>query len=100
MLEFIEFYKILGVNHFTFYSDILNREDECLLRRYRNAGAVTMLPWHINLMGWKEIWVGNMMASHNDCLYRSMYKYSHVLFVDLDEFIIPRRHDTLRELIE
>lgn len=30
----------------------------------------------------------------------SIFRYSHVALIDLDEFIIPRHNDTISELLE
>lgn len=46
--------------------------------------------------------VNNIFASLNDCLYRNMYQFQNLIFVDVDEFIIPRLKnvDNLQQLIQ
>lgn len=61
--------------------------------------TIELLPWNLRMRSQKEIRTEGLFASLNDCLYRSMYRYSHVALVDLDEFIIPHHNDTLTELI-
>lgn len=61
--------------------------------------TIELLPWNLKMRSQKEIRTEGLFASLNDCLYRSMYRYSHVALVDLDEFIIPHHNDTLTELI-
>lgn len=100
MLEFIELNKIMGVEHFTFYNHTIGKEVDCILRDYISKGIVTMLPWKLNMASQKEIRTEGLFAALNDCLYRSMYRYSHVVLVDLDEYIIPRHNDTLMQLIK
>ncbi|KAK9883000.1 hypothetical protein WA026_001212 [Henosepilachna vigintioctopunctata] len=100
MLEFIELNRILGVEHFTFYNHTMGPQVDCLLRDYIAEGLVTLLPWQLDMVSQKEIRTEGLFAALNDCLYRSMYKYSHLLLIDLDEFIIPRNNDTLPQLID
>ncbi|XP_038110846.1 uncharacterized protein LOC6046701 isoform X1 [Culex quinquefasciatus] len=61
--------------------------------------TVNILPWNLRMRSQKEIRTEGLFASLNDCLYRSMYRYSHVALIDLDEFIIPHHNDTLIDLI-
>lgn len=61
--------------------------------------TIDLLPWNLRMRSQKEIRTEGLFASLNDCLYRSMYRYSHVALVDLDEFIIPHHNDTLTDLI-
>lgn len=62
--------------------------------------TVDLLPWNLKMKSQKEIRTEGLFASLNDCLYRSMYRYSHVALIDLDEFIIPRHNDTISEMLE
>ncbi|KAG5887377.1 hypothetical protein JTB14_036254 [Gonioctena quinquepunctata] len=100
LLEFIELNRLMGVDHFTFYNHTIGEQVGCLLKNYVDRGLVTILPWELNMVSQKEIRTEGLFAALNDCLYRSMYKYSHVLLIDLDEYIVPRYNDTLPQLID
>ncbi|XP_019880952.1 beta-1,4-galactosyltransferase galt-1 isoform X1 [Aethina tumida] len=100
LLEFIELNRLMGVDHFTFYNHTVGPQVGCILQDYINRGIVTMLPWQLDMITQKEIRTEGLFAALNDCLYRSMYKYSHVLLIDLDEYIIPNYNDTLPQLID
>lgn len=116
LLEFLELNSILGVSHVTFYNHTIGRRAKCILNKYmdgtRNAilrrslpefvptMTITLLPWILKMESQKEIRTEGLFAALNDCLYRNMYSYSHVLFIDLDEFIIPRHNRTLNELLK
>lgn len=91
---------IMGVRHFTFYNHTIGNEVDCILKDYIEKGLVTMLPWKLNMVSQKEIRTEGLFAAFNDCLYRSMYRYSHVMFIDLDEFVMPRHNDTLPQLLK
>lgn len=110
---------MLGVSHFTFHNYTIGPRASCVLNHYKNGNfkseshdpivnqrpTITTLPWNFDLMDIrdnKEVWSLVQLAAHNDCLYRSMYRYKYAMFMDLDEFIIPHwhAHHTLNELIE
>ncbi|XP_063230453.1 uncharacterized protein LOC134535315 [Bacillus rossius redtenbacheri] len=99
MLEFLELYGLLGVRHFTLYNHTIGPQVACVLEDYVSRGSVTLLPWQLNMASQKEIRTEGLFAALNDCLYRSMHRYSYVALVDLDEFIVPRHNDTLQDLI-
>ncbi|XP_022917015.1 uncharacterized protein [Onthophagus taurus] len=100
LLEFIELHRILGAGHFTFYNHTVGPQVACLLERYVAEGVVTLLPWDLNMASQKDIRTEGLFAALNDCLYRSMYRFSHAIMIDLDEFIIPRHNDTIPHLLE
>jgi len=52
-------------------------------------GTVEILTWKLDLESQKEIRTEGIFASLNDCLYRNMYKLDYLIFMDLDEYIIP-----------
>lgn len=47
----------------------------------------------------KEIRTEGLFASLNDCVYRSMRHFDYTIVLDLDEFIVPRKDDTLGAMI-
>lgn len=100
ILEFLELNQILGVKHFIFYNHTLGDEAGCILQDYIDRGLITLLPWRLDMASQKEIRTEGQFAALNDCLYRSMYRFSHVMFVDVDEFVIPRYNDTLQQLMK
>ncbi|UYV79705.1 hypothetical protein LAZ67_18000360 [Cordylochernes scorpioides] len=100
MAEFIELNRILGVNHFFFYNHTIGPQVSCILRWYMDQGLVTLLPWHLNIASQREIRTEGLFAALNDCLYRTMYRYQFVLMIDLDEYIIPHRNDSLPIMLD
>lgn len=100
MMEFLEMNALLGMNHVTLYNDTISPSTSCLLHDYESRGLVTMLPWKLDMVSQREIRTEGLFAALNDCLYRSMYKYTHVALIDLDEFIMPRHNDTLSQFIQ
>lgn len=100
ILEFIELNRLMGVDHFTFYNHTIGPQVSCILQDYQSKGIVTLLPWKLPMLSQKEIRTEGLFAALNDCLYRSMYRFSHILLIDLDEYIIPNYNDTIPQLID
>lgn len=115
LMEFLELNSILGVTHATFYNHTIGRRASCVLGKYMDGTrdailrrtqpdfvqpmTITILPWLLKMESQKEIRTEGLFAALNDCLYRSMYTYSHVLFIDLDEYVVPHKNRTLTELV-
>lgn len=92
-IEWIELNRILGSQHFTFYTYSAANNIQRLLSYYSKHGLVSVLPWNlpISVQNPEEIHYFGQLAALNDCLYRNKYKTKYLAFFDLDEFIIPRQ---------
>lgn len=99
LLEFIEFSILLGIKHFTFYTQNIPANILKILKHYENAGLVTVINWPLTMAD-EFIWYHGQSASVWDCLYRNMYIFKHVAFIDIDEFIFPRHTETLTDFIQ
>jgi Glycosyltransferase family 92 len=100
LIEFFELYAELGVTHFHLYNYNKDPTIDCIIQSYVAKGLVSYHSWDLEIIEEGGIWVHGIHAALNDCLYRSMYRYSNVAVVDLDEFIIPKQADSLVKLIE
>lgn len=118
LMEFLEMNAMLGVRHFTFYNHTIGPRASCVLRHYMRPNfrtkvleqvlgnetvdpiSISILPWNLKMRSQKEIRTEGLFAALNDCLYRTMYKMSHVALIDLDEFIIPRHNRTLIDMLD
>jgi len=74
LLEFIEFYRMMGAEHFIFYNVSMSSSVRCMLKKYSREGLVTALPWKMNLTSNGEITSQGIVAALNDCVYRYMYR--------------------------
>lgn len=97
LAEFIEFTRILGAEHFTFYNNGVEGDIKHVLEYYGLLNIATTLPWSLPVAN-DKIWYHGQSAAVWDCLYRNMYLYKRVAFLDFDEFIIPQNHNTWDEL--
>ena len=89
IIEFIELSRLLGADHVTFYDYELSSSTLALLEYYSSIERVTLLPWklsaHIDLL----VWYHAQLVAVSDCLYRNMALSRYVVFMDLDEYIVP-----------
>lgn len=93
-------YRILGASHFFFYNHTIGPQVQCIINDYIANGLISVHPWRLNILSQKEIRTEGLFAALNDCVYRTMNRFSHTLIVDLDEYVLPKRADTLQELLE
>lgn len=98
LVEFVEFSRILGANHFVFYHHQVSREITKALSYYANRGTVTTIRWDLPVDD-KTVWYHGQLLAINDCLYRSMHAFRHVAFNDIDEFVVPHVHLTWKEMV-
>lgn len=102
LIEFIEFNKILGATKFTFYNLTMSDDIDCILNFYKNYdNSVQVMQWDLpknepNL----DLHDTGGLAARNDCVYRNMNNFRYLMMTDLDEFIIPRQHKYITEMLD
>lgn len=123
IVEWIEFYRIIGVSHFVLYDHSIGPQTSEILKQYENKGTVSIIPWKIpsceeiyreekklnqsstgSLCTGKKFWVhyyGQHGAVH-DCLLRAVGFSRWIGFLDIDEYVLPRIPNvfTLQELFQ
>lgn len=89
--EWIEYHKIIGVNHFYLYNN--NSTDNYLdiLRGYIENGEVTLINWEKNQA---------QLEAYRHCIdsYSSYTKW--IGFIDLDEFVVPRLENNIYDVLK
>ncbi|XP_012258986.2 uncharacterized protein LOC105687714 isoform X2 [Athalia rosae] len=103
LVEYIEFYRMMGVGRFTFYNNSISARANAVLEYYRDRGVVDVMNWDLPpyYVSERTLRVDGMFAALNDCLYRSSFhkKFKYVAIVDVDEFIVPRKHDNFESMM-
>ncbi|KAJ8309926.1 hypothetical protein KUTeg_011791 [Tegillarca granosa] len=100
LIQFIELSKILGATHFTFYKHNISETVEKILSYYQNLGEVEVVNWKLPPeVSEREIWYHGQILAIQDCLYRNMARFEYLIFVDIDEFIIPKNEMTWIEML-
>lgn len=100
LVEFIEFYRLLGTDQFILYNHTVGPDVQEVLTFYQNLGVVTVLPWALPVASQKQIRTEGIFAALNDCNLRSVGRYSLAAMVDVDEFLVPRKHSSLPEVVQ
>ncbi|TRY54393.1 hypothetical protein DNTS_023676 [Danionella cerebrum] len=110
-VQTIEMYKLLGVQHMVIYKTSCGPELDKLLKHYESEGFLEIVPWPIDQFlnpspGWNfqkhggDLHYYGQLVTLNECIYRHMYQSKYLLLNDIDEIIMPYKHDNLQSLME
>lgn len=98
-LETMEFHRLMGVEHFTFFNHSIGPSVGCIMNSVYNSSIISILPWNLPFISQKEIRTEGIFAALNDCVYRHRGKSKYLVIVDLDEAIVPRKTTKYYELL-
>ena len=90
LVEAIELNRMLGAEYVVLYNQSISYEVHRIIAHYVEVGLVKVIDWH--LPEELDLFYYGQNLALNDCLYRNMYSAEYLVFLDLDEFIIPRKH--------
>ena len=89
--EWIEFHKIVGVDHFYLYNNFSEDAYQEVLRPYVENGDVTLTEWP---------YPQGQMSAYRDCVERYRDETQWIGFIDIDEFVVPKKTDTIYEFLK
>lgn len=89
--EWLEFHKIVGVEHFYLYNNFSSDNYLEVLKPYIESGEVTLIDWSVPQ---------GQMKAYKDCAEKYKDETQWIGFIDLDEFVCPNEHDTITEFLE
>ena len=92
--SWVEINRAIGVEHITMYDQDTGPNITRLLKNYEKEGFIKLIDWKIYNPDF-TIAVNGQLATANDCFYRYLRRAKYVLFIDLDELIIPHNTATL-----
>ncbi|XP_019849480.1 PREDICTED: glycosyltransferase family 92 protein RCOM_0530710-like [Amphimedon queenslandica] len=98
MASWIEINRAIGVEHITMYDQDIGPNITRLLKNYEKEGFVKLIDWKIYNPDF-TIANNGQLANANDCFYRYLRRAKYVLFIDLDELIIPHSTATLGDMM-
>lgn len=90
MKEWIEFHRIIGIDHFYLYNNFSDDDYMSVLRPYIQQGTVTLTEWPIKQ---------GQMAAYKDCAEKYGQETNWIAYIDLDEFIVPNAKDNISECL-
>ena len=99
LVEWMEVNQLFGADYFVFYNESVHTNVQKVLEQYIKEGFTETVQWHlpVNVDTWPkkstvDIHYFGQLAAINDCLYRNLYKSKYLVFMDIDEFIVPRTY--------
>lgn len=88
--EWIEFHRIIGIDHFYLYNNFSNDDFNNILKTYIDKGIVTLINWEIPQ---------GQMSAYKNCVETYSYETKWICFIDLDEFIVPNKVDNIYDFL-
>lgn len=95
--EWIEYHHMLGVDHFLLYNDRSVDHWAEVLEPYISSNLVEVIEW--SALPGVAIFPGHQTAAYKDGLRRSKGNTKWLAFIDIDEFILPKKNATILECI-
>lgn len=89
--EWIEWHKIVGVEHFYLYNNNSDDSYEEVLAPYIKDGTVTLVQWPRNQA---------QMQAYQDGIEKFGSETEWLSFIDIDEFIVPNSTDSIYEFLK
>ncbi|MDO5132523.1 MAG: glycosyltransferase family 92 protein [Eubacteriales bacterium] len=84
--EWIEYHRMIGVDHFYMYDNLSSDGFEAVIGPYVEEGVVTLIRWpheHAQVRGYE------------DCIRRFQGESDWIGFIDVDEFLVPVEEESL-----
>lgn len=94
--EWIEYHKMIGVDHFFLYNDRSSDDWEKTLTPYLEDGIIEVFDWpSTNPFSHRE----NQRNAFKNAIEKSRGRAAWFAFIDIDEFILPMKGTTLKECL-
>lgn len=96
--EWIEFHRLVGVEHFYLYNNRSSDDFLTVLYPYLISGEVDLIDWPHKGKTVEE-WDAIQCGAYQDALKRAKKTSSWLAVIDSDEFLVPVQTDDLRSLL-
>ena len=113
LVEWLELLRLLGASKVFLYDLEVHSNISKVIDYYSHQGLVEVtkisLPGNQpNLPGFRHLYLKkkltdkrqNELIPYNDCLYRNLYSYDYLALLDIDEIIMPLRHDNWSDMMD
>jgi hypothetical protein len=97
--EWIEFHRLVGVEHFYLYNNASTDQPEKVLAPYIEMGIVELVDWSHDFKTHAE-WSEVQYGAYNDILKRAKNVAKWVAFIDIDEFLFPSKKNNLQAVLK
>jgi hypothetical protein len=95
--EWIEYHRIVGVEHFYLYNNNSTDDYSAVLAPYVQQGIVELFDWSSPP---QVDWTPYQQQAYNDCVQRSIGHTRWLAVIDIDEFIVPVRAPNIQALLK
>ena len=87
--EWMEANVLFGAEHVLIHNFSMPHHLDPYVDFYKRIGILTVQPWHL-VMNYTETHCHLQLTMMHNCLYRFKTNAHYVVFIDLDELIVPR----------
>lgn len=98
--EWIEFHKIVGVQHFYLYNNLSTDNYLEILSPYIESGEVELIDWPVETHSERDYLDNLQLPVYNQGLSIAKETSRWIAFIDLDEFLFPVKHENLIEMLK
>lgn len=95
--EWIEYHRMVGVDHFWLYNDRSCDHWKEVLKPYIDEGLVEVFDWNIPS---PEYYVGFQVQALQNALKKGIGITEWLTFIDIDEFLLPKKGATITECLQ
>lgn len=88
--EWIEYHKIVGIEHFYLYNNNSEDDYDSVLASYIADGIVTLIQWPMTQ---------GQTQAYNDCIENYAHETEWLSFIDIDEFIYPNKTENVYDFL-
>jgi len=103
LVEWIEFHKMMGVDHFILYDNGLEKNTEVILSPYKKSGLVThiLFPHVKGSRDGKHVYtIRTQELAYADSIIRFRNHFQYLLQLDIDEFMFPRNDESIISVLK
>ena len=97
--EWIEFHRLLGVEHFYLYNNLSQDNYKEVLDPYINSGVVELIEWNKESRNVSE-WDAIQVEAYNDGFSRAKNQSKWLAIIDSDEFLFPTVENNLLKFLK
>lgn len=91
MREWIEYHRIIGIDHFYLYNNFSDDNYKKVLNPYIIEGLVTLIEWPVKQ---------GQMSAYKDCAEKYAFETNWIVYIDLDEYIVPNKSEDIKLLLK
>jgi hypothetical protein len=95
--EWIEYHRLLGVEHFYLYNNSSQDNYNKVLKPYIKKKIVSLLQWP---SPFGLDWTPFQVEAYNDCITKVKNITKWLAILDIDEFIVPITYDSLPDMLK